>query len=170
VPSSVEVLAPPPLRRRPVLRAVLTVAVLGLVAWGVVARLSAGDEEAPAAAPPPPAASTPSGALPMGSPPWVRYPTPLEGRWVSGGPHRVTLVIHNAYLDVWQGVGQRQGAPFARRVIVVVGDRIHVRAPGDSVEVTTYRWRISGKRLTFELVDQAPESTSGLAGALFERR
>ena len=170
MPSSVEVLAPPPQRRRPVLRTVLTVVVLGLVAWAVVARLSASDGEAPAGAPPPPAASTPSRAVPTGPPPWVRYPTPLEGRWLSDGASgEVILNIHNAYIDVWQGIGQAQGLPSLRRVMVVVGDRVHLRAPGDQSEVATYRWRISAGRLSFELVARTPQSSPMLAGLTFVR-
>ena len=170
MPSSAEVLAPPPLRRHPVLRAVLTVVVLGLLVWALVARLSAGDEEAPAAAPPPPAASTPSRAVPLGPPPWVRYPTPLEGRWVSvGAPDPVTLVIHNAYVDVWQGIGQAQGLPLLRRVMLVVGDHVYLWTLGARSEVATYRWRISGDRLSFELVEQTPKAPSMLAGLTFVR-
>ena len=54
MPTSVEVLAPPAPPRRPALRAVVTLLLLGLVAWAVVAKLSGGDPEAPATAPPPP--------------------------------------------------------------------------------------------------------------------
>ena len=166
-----EVLAArPPPRRRPVLHAVVTVIVLGLVAWGVVARLSADGEQAPAASPPPAVAPSSTPALTLGPPPWVRYPTPLEGRWVSTrGPGRTTLLIHNAYLDLWQGVGQQQGLPLARRVIVVVGDRVHLRALGDPGEVATYRWRLEGDRLSFRLVERTPQSAAMLAGRTFER-
>ena len=166
--SSVEVLAPPPQRRRPVLRSVLTVVALGLVAWALVARLAGSDEEAPAGAPPPPAAATQSYRLPLGPPPWVRYPTPLEGRWRSdGAPGEVILNIHNAYIDVWQGIGQAQGLPSLRRVMLVVGDRVHLRAPGQRIEVATYRWRISAGRLSFELVEQTPRAPSMLGGLTF---
>jgi hypothetical protein len=167
----VEVLAPrPPPRRRPLLSAVTMVIVLGLVVWGVVARLSTDGEHPPPAAPPPPAASSSTTALTLGPPPWVRYPTPLEGRWVSTrGPRQATLVVHNAYLDLWQGTGQRQGLPLTHRVMVVVGDRVHVRTPGDPSEVATYQWRIKGQRLTFELVDKTPKSAAMLEGLTFER-
>jgi len=170
VPSSAEVLASPPPQRRPVLRAVLMALVVGLVVWAVVARLSEGDAETPAAAPPQPTPSSSVHPMPTGPPPWVRYPTPLEGRWVSAEDSgRLTLVIHNAYVDVWQGTGQQQGLPVARRTMVVVGDLVHIRPPGDAGEVATYRWRITGDRLTFELVDQTTKSASMLAGRTFER-
>ena len=174
MPSTAEVLASPPARRRPVLRALLTAIAVGLLAWAVVARLSAGDPETPAAAPPPPAPSSSPRMVATGPPPWVRYPTPLEGRWVSNGASgqatdRLTLVIHNAYVDLWQGIGQQQGRPLTRRVMLVVGDRVHLRTPGDPGEVATYHWRISGERLTFELVDQTPKSASMLSDLTFHR-
>ena len=81
----------------------------------------------------------------------------------------MTLVVHNYSLDVWQGVGQAQGRPAGRRVIVVTGDRVHVRVPGDPSEVATYRWRISSETLTLELVDHTPKSPAGLAGLRFVR-
>jgi hypothetical protein len=52
--------------------------------------------------------------------------------------------------------------------MVVVGDRVHVRVLGEPAEVATYRWRISGGRLSFELVEQTPKSSSMLAGLTFE--
>jgi hypothetical protein len=165
----VEVLAPRPRpRRRPVLRTAIAATVLGLVTWSVVARLSGdGEQAAPAAAPrtAPRLSSTPR--LTLGPPPWVRYPTPLEGRWVS--PGQTILVIHNAYLDLWQGVGQQQGRPLTHRVMFVVGDRVHVRTPGEPGEVATYEWRIEDDRLSFHLVDRTPKSASMLAGLVFER-
>jgi hypothetical protein len=169
VSSSADVLASPPPHRRPVLRGVLTVVIVGLAAWGLVVRASEGGTETPAAAPsPPPAALAAPRAVPTGPPPWVRYPTPLEGRWVAAdASDRVILVIHDTYIDVWQGVGQQQGLPLARRIMVVVGDRVQLRTPGDRGEVATYRWRISGERLSFELVDQTPKSASMLARLTF---
>jgi hypothetical protein len=153
-----------------VVRAVITVIVLGLVAWPVVARLSVDGEKAPAAAPPPTATSSSTRVQTLGPPPWVRYPTRLEGRWVStSGSGRTILVIHNAYLDLWQGTGQQQGRPLTRRVMVVAADRVHVRPPGDAGEVATYRWRIEGDRLSFRLVERTPKSASMLDGRTFHR-
>jgi len=155
-----------------VLRAVVTVVVIGLIAWALVARLWAGDPETPAAAPPPPAPSPSLRVVATGPPPWVRYPTPLEGRWVvdeasAQATNRLTLVIQNTYLDLWQGVGQQQGRPLTRRMMFVVGDRVHLHTPGAPGEVATYRWRISGERLSFELVDKTPKAASMLAGLTF---
>jgi hypothetical protein len=94
----------------------------------------------------------------------------MEGRWVSpGSAGQTTLVIHNAYLDLWQGVGQQQGRPLTHRVMFVSGDRVHVRTPGEPGEVATYEWRIDDDRLTFRLVDRTPKSASMLAGLVFER-
>lgn len=170
MPSSQEVLTPPTPRRRPGLRAVLAAAVLALVAWAVVARISADGQQEPAAAPASRTASTASPAQPLGPPPWVRYPTALEGRWVTEeAAGHVTLLISNAYLDIWQGIGQQQGRPLTRRTITVLGNRVYVRTLGDPGEVATYRWRISGERLTFELVEQTPKSPSLLAGLTFDR-
>ena len=172
MPSSAEVLASPPARHRPVLRAVVTLVVVGLFAWGLVARLSAGDPETPAAAPPPPAPSFSPQVVALGPPPWVRYPTPLEGRWVSDeapgqATSRLTLVIKNTYLDLWQGIGQQQGRPLTRRTMFVVGHLVSVHTPGAMDEVATYRWRISGERLSFELIDKTPEAAAMLAGLTF---
>ena len=103
-----------------------------------------------------------------GPPPWVRYPTPLEGRWVAGkGPGRVTLVVSNASFDVVSEVGQRQGHPTLHRTMVVFGDQVLLRKPGDRDDIATYRWRVTGDRLTFELVRQTPAVPLELAGLDF---
>ena len=172
MPSSTEVLASPPPRRRPVLRAAVTLVAVGLVAWALLARLSVGAPETPAAAPPPPAPRSSPRMVALGPPPWVRYPTPLEGRWVideaSGqASSRLTLVIQNTYLDLWQGIGQQQGRPLTRRMMFVIGNRVHVHTPGAPGEVVTYRWRISGDRLSLELIDKTPKATAMLAGLTF---
>jgi hypothetical protein len=165
-----EVLTPPPPRSRPVARAVLMLVVIGLAAWGLSVRMSADDPEQPAAAPSPGPASAGSEPLTLGPPPWVRYPTPLEGRWVGAGPSgRFTLVIRNAYVDLWQGVGQSQGRPSNRRVMVMVAERVYLWPPGDRDAVATYRWRIVGDRLSFELLEQSPSATATLAGLRFVR-
>jgi hypothetical protein len=149
-------------------RAIVAAAVLGLATWGVLASRGAQDPARPAAKPPPPAATVPSRALPSGPPPWVRYPSRLEGRWVADGRSgHLFLFIHNAYLDLWQGVGQQQDAPTTRRFITVVGDRVFVRTSGDSADVATYSWERTERRLTFDLVEQTPKSLSVLDGLSF---
>ena len=145
----------------------MTATVIGLATWGLL--FNRGQDPArPAAQPPPPAATVPSRALPSGPPPWVRYPSPLEGRWVADGRSgHLVLFIHNAYLDLWQGVGQQQDAPTTRRFIIVIGNRVSVRTSGDSGEVATYRWEKSEGRLTFDLVEQTPKALSLLDGLSF---
>ena len=171
MPSSEEVLSSPARGRHPVLRSVLSVIAVGLVAWAVVARLSAGDPAAPEAAPPPRAPSTSPRAVPTGPPPWVRYPTPLEGSWVSlRADGRLNLVISNANLDLWLGTEQRPRARLlAHRTIIVFGDRVLVRVPGDQNEAATYRWRVEGDRLSLHVVERTPKSVDTLGGPAYER-
>ncbi|MEO6510505.1 MAG: hypothetical protein ABIO16_05905 [Nocardioides sp.] len=168
MPSSTEVLAAPPPRRRPFVRAVVVAAVVGLGGWGLSVGHAAQDPPRPAAHPPALVATVPPRALPSGPPPGVRYPSRLEGRWVvDGRAGHLFLVIHDTYLDLWQGVGQQQDAPTARRFITVLGDRVFVRSSGDPVEAATYRWQRGGGRLTFDLVEQTPEALSLLDGLSF---
>ena len=148
--------------------------ILGGVAWGVVVRLEGERHELPAAAPaapPPPRSPTVQPrALPAGPPPSVRYPSRLEGRWVGDGDSgHLLLFVHNAYLDLWQGVGQQQDAPTTRRFITVVGNRFDVRSPLEPREVATYRWRIVGERLRFELRESTPRALTLLDGVPFTR-
>jgi hypothetical protein len=75
-----------------------------------------------------------------------------------GRAGHLLLFIHNAYLDLWQGVGQQQDAPTTRRFIAVAGNRVRVRTSGDSGEVATYRWERTGRRLIFDLVEQTPKA------------
>ena len=111
-----EVLAPPPRPRRPVVRAVVTVVVLGLAAWGLVAKLSedGGAEGQPRRLPRP---RLLRGARPTGRPPSRRRSAaaalgalpkparrPLERRRCPRG--RVTLVIDNSRLALWRGWGR----------------------------------------------------------------
>jgi hypothetical protein len=98
----------------------------------------------------------------------VRYPTPLEGRWVSTRPDRFTLVIRNAYVDMWRGVGQSQGQPLARRMMVVLGHRVLFRSLLAPDETATYRWRIAHERLRFRLLEQTATSAWSLAGLTFK--
>jgi hypothetical protein len=145
----------------------VVVVVVGLATWGLLANQGADDPARPAAQPPPPAATVVSRALPTGPPPWVRYPSRLEGRWVADGHSgHLLLFIHNAYLDLWQGVGQQQDAPTARRFITVFGNRVLVRTTGGG-EVATYRWERSGGRLTFDLIEQTPSALDLLDGLSF---
>ena len=124
----------------------------------------------PALQPPPPASTVQSRALPAGPPSSVRYPSRLEGRWVGDGDSgHLLLFVHNAYLDLWQGVGQQQDAPTTRRFITVVGNRFHVRTPGEPGEVATYGWRIVGDRLRFELRETTPKALTLLGGVPFTR-
>lgn len=131
-------------------------------------RTSAGQPDPPPAVAPRGSASATTSADITGPPPWVRYPTRLEGRWVAGkGPGRVALVVSNASFDVLKEVGQRQGHPALHRTMVVFGDQVLLRTPGDRDDVSTYRWRVAGDRLTFELVRQTPGVRLGLAGLTF---
>jgi hypothetical protein len=141
---------------------------VGLAVWGLTVRESDTPPRRPTGAPTQPVASPVAQIVPIGPPPWVRYPTRLEGRWVSGSAgSRLTLVVSNASVDLWQGVGQRQGHPSMHRVMIVVGQRVILRVPGDPGDVATYAWRISRDRLSFELVDKAPGATAQLAGLTF---
>ena len=134
----------------------LALAVLGLGVWGLAVKSGQDEPNVPAAAPSTGTFSTLHPAL-IGPPPWVRYETPIEGRWVAGaGSGKVTLLVRNAYVDLWQGVGQRQGQPSTRRVMVMMGDRVYLRRPGDNDQVATYRWQITRDHLTFELDDEDP--------------
>ena len=171
MPTSEEVLAPPARPDRPVLRAVVTLVVLALVAWAVVAKISGGDPEAPAAAPPPPSptsTSTPAGR-PAEIPPrrrWVRYPNPLEGRWRGAGPvGRLTLAIANARLSLVAAEGDR-----SVRYIRVEGHRVYVRPIGDDTELATYRWQITGDRLRFRLLERTAKAALRLEALTFHRR
>jgi hypothetical protein len=170
VPTSEEVLAPPVRPSRPVLRAVVTLVVLGLVAWGVVAKHSGEETGPPAAAPPSPAATT--STQPAGNPtsipppPWVRYPNPLEGRWRGAGPvGRLTLAIANARLSLVAAEGDR-----SVRYIRVEGHRVYVRPVGDDAELATYRWQITGDRLRFRLLERTAKATLRLEALTFHRR
>ncbi len=177
MPSSEEVLASPTPQRRPLLRAAVAVVVLGLVASGVVARLSEDDEsEAPAAAPASlvPAASSDRPALDpttVAPPPWVRYPSRLEGHWVGEeGSARVTLVVSNARLTLWQGTGpQTARTLLGYRNITVTGHRVHVRPISDEGETATYRWRLRHEHLTFDLVERTPKAALRLETVRFLR-
>jgi hypothetical protein len=148
--------------------------ILGAAAWGVLARQEADRHEPPAASPasqPSPAAPTvqPLG-LPAAPPSSPGNPSRLEGRWVGDGDAgHLFLDVHNAYLDLWQGVGQQQDAPTTRRFITVVGNRFDVRSPLEPREVATYRWRIVGERLRFELRESTPRALTLLDGVPFTR-
>jgi hypothetical protein len=157
-------------------RAVVAVLVVALAAWGFWVRSNDDDQRPSDVAPPVPtsrptspgAFSTILRPIRTGPPPWVRYETPIEGRWVADdGPQRVTLVVKNASFDLWQGAGQRQGLPTTRRTMNVREDRVTIHSPGDDGELATYRWRISGDRLTFEPVEPFPETAALLAGLSF---
>jgi len=149
-----------------VLRAVLAVVVAGLLVWAAYARLSGDDATAPAAAP----AAAP--ALPAGTPgpttipppPWVRYPSPLEGRWTADSG-RLTLVVDNARLTLTDITHYR-----SLRYIRVEGHRMHVRPAADDGELATYRWRIAGDLLTFRLLERAPKAALHLESLTFHRR
>jgi hypothetical protein len=161
-------------------RAVAGVVILVLAAWGLWVRSTDDEPRGPSAVPTsqnrstdsrptsPGAFSTILRPIRIGPPPWVRYATPLEGRWVAdGGSGRVTLVVKNASFDVWQGVGQRQGMPTTHREMIVRDDRVTIHVRGSDEELATYRWRISGDRLTFEPVDPTVEAAALLAGLSF---
>ena len=179
MPTSEEVLSSPAGPVHPVRRALLGAVGLALLGWGVVDRLSGPEDPgSPAAAP---SSSGRSGSSSESSstgrpvvilpPPWVRYPTPLEGRWVGdGAPGPVTLVISNSRLTLFDGT-QRQGAAHTLgfRTITVSGHRVHVRTSTDRAETATYRWRIRGDRLTFELVETTPKAALQLESLAFHR-
>ena len=168
MPTSEEVLAPPERPSRPVLRTVVTLVVLALIVWAVVAKISDGDLDTPAAAPPQPSPTTTpspagnSGAIPP--PPWVRYPNPLEGSWTADSG-RLTLVVDNARLTLTDITHYR-----SLRYIRVEGHRLHVRPPSSDDEVATYRWDITGDRLRFRLVERTPKAALRLEALTFHRR
>jgi hypothetical protein len=168
VPTSEEVLAPPERPSRPVLRAVVTLVVLGLVAWAVVAKVSGGDGATPAAAPPQPTpTSTPHPAgnpVAIPPPPWVRYPSPLEGSWTADSG-RLTLVVDNARLTLTDITHYR-----SLRYIRVEGHRLHVRPPSSDDELATYRWQITGDRLRFLLLERTGKAVLRLEELTFHRR
>ncbi len=150
------------------------VVLAGLGLW-----VRSGDDARPAAQLPPASptersadseSSGPSGfsttlrPVHIGPPPWVRYETPLEGRWVSGtGSQRVTLLVSNMSFDLWQGIGQRQGAPTSRHEMIVLGDQVLIHSLGGD-DFTTYLWHIAGGLLTFQRLD-APDPTDDLLTA-----
>ena len=49
------------------------------------------------------------------------------------------------------------------------GHRVHVRPSTDRAESATYRWRIRGDRLTFELVETTPKAALQLESLAFHR-
>ena len=176
MPASEEILSSPAVRSHPVRRALLAALALALVGWGAVARLTGDQEpESPAAAPPPPARSSASASdarpVVILPPPWVRYPTPLEGTWVgTGPPGRVTLVISNARLTLSSGTQQRaEDRLLGFRTFTIAGHRLHVRPSTDRDESATYRWRITRGRLTFQLLETTPEAALRLESAVFHR-
>jgi hypothetical protein len=154
-----------------VLHAVVTLVVLGLVAWAVVAKLSGDETRSPAAAPRPPAATAsprPAGEpTSIPPPPWVRYPNPLEGRWRGAGPvgRLTTLAIANARLSLVAAGGDR-----AERFIRVEGHRVYVRPVGDDAELATYHWQIQGDRLRFRLLERTAKAALRLEALTFHRR
>jgi hypothetical protein len=101
----------------------------------------------------------------------VRYPTPLEGSWVSvRADGRLNLVISNADLDLWLGTERRpQARLLAHRTMIVIGDRVLVRVPGDRDEAATYRWRVDGDRLVLRLLERTPKSADTLGGEAYVR-
>ncbi len=97
----------------------------------------------------------------------MRYATPLEGRWVAeSGSRTVRLVVSNASFDLWQGVGQRQGLPTSRQVMIVRDDRVTISRLGAD-DFATFRWRISAGVLTFEPLEASPQEAAQLAGLSF---
>jgi hypothetical protein len=175
VPSSQEVLAAPPPRRRPALRALVTVLVLGLGVWGAVVKLSGDEPVTPAVAPLAPAGSSSSSAparpVAIPPPPWVRYPSALEGRWVGvGAPGRLTLVISNSRLTLFVGTQRRpENRTLGFRTIAVSGHRVHIRPSADRGETATYRWRIRRDRLSFELLGATSKAALRLDSVAFSR-
>jgi hypothetical protein len=148
-------------------------AVLVVAAWGVAARLEADRHEPPASPLSPPPSAAPAvqpRALPAGPPSSARDRSRLEGRWVGDGRSgHLLLYVHDAYLDLWQGVGQQQDAPTTRRLVTVAGHHVDVGSAGQPGEVATYRWRILGDRLRFELRESTPMALTLLGGVPFTR-
>ena len=179
MPASEEILSSPAAPDHPLRRAVLGALALALLGWGVFARLSGPEDPgASAAGPSPPGRSASSSessptARPVviQPPPWVRYPTPLEGRWVGDGSlGRVTLVISNSRLTLYDGTQQQgEARTLGFRTITVSGHRLYVRPSTDRAESATYRWRIRGDRLTFELVESTPKAGLQLESLAFHR-
>ena len=170
MPRSEEVLAPPERPSRPVLRAVVTLVVLGLVVWAVVAKISGGEVALPAAAPPPPTPTSTSTPNPAGNPvvtpppPWVRYPTPIEGSWTADSG-RLTLVVDNARLTLTDVTHYRW-----LRYIRLEGHRLYVRPPSGDDELATYRWQIRGESLRFRLLERTAKAALRLEELTFHRR
>ncbi len=182
MPSSEEVLASPPPRRRPAVRALVGVLALVLAAWAALAKLSGGGAGEPAVAPltapgsPSSSVSSISSSAParpvvIPPPPWVRYPSALEGRWVGvGAEGLLTLVVSNARLTLFVGTEQRPEArTLGLRTITVSDHRVHVRPSTDRGETATYRWRIRGDRLSFELLEATPKAALRLDSVPFDR-
>lgn len=152
-------------------------AAVSLAAWGFWVRTSAGEPDPPQPATAPTRTPTPSGSdefsttlrpIQAGPPPWVRYATPLEGLWVAdAGSSSVRLVVRNASFDLWEGVGQRQGQPTSRQVMIVRDDRVTIWRLGEDDDFATFRWSISGGRLSFEPLEATPEQAAKLAGLSF---
>jgi hypothetical protein len=178
VPTSEEVLSSPSAPVHRVRRALLGALGLALLGWVVLDKVSGPDDPGSAAAPSSlqrsgGSSESSSGARPVviPPPPWVRYPTPLEGRWVGDGSRgRVTLVISNARLTLLDGT-QRQGVArtLGSRTITVSGHRVHVRPSTDRAATATYRWRIRGDDLTFELVESTAKAGLPLESLAFHR-
>ena len=141
------------------LRAVAAVVLAGLVAWAVFVQLGADDKErAPAAAP-----LTPRATAVSTPPPWVRYPSPLEGSWTADSG-RLRLVVDNARLTLTDVTHYRW-----LRFIRVEGHRLHVTPATGEGELATYRWRIRGDRLTFRLLERTPDAALRLEELTFHR-
>jgi hypothetical protein len=177
MPTSEEVLSSPSAPVHRARRALLGALGLALLGWVLVDKVSGPDSGSSAA----PSSLQRSGESSESSstarpvvippPPWVRYPTPLEGRWVGDGSRgRVTLVISNSRLTLLDGT-QRQGVArtLGSRTITVSGHRVHVRPSTDRAETATYRWRIRGDNLTFELVESTPKAGLPLESLEFHR-
>ena len=150
--------------------AVAVAVVVGLLAWAVAARLSGSDAGVPATLPPVAEPVSTPGAVPTGPPPWVRYPTPLEGSWARAGDGgRLTLVVMNSDLDAWLGTRREPlGRLLVHRKIIVVGDQLIVRAPGET-DAAIYRWRVDGEQLSLRIVDSTSESDDVVGGSPYHR-
>lgn len=87
-----------------------------------------------------------------------------------GSLGRVTLVISNSRLTLYDGT-QRQGEArtLGFRTITVTGHSLYVRPSTERAESATYRWRIRGDRLTFELVESTPKAALQLESVAFHR-